>query len=403
MNSPSSPSTGSAVRTALGLDDDLLAACVSCGLCLPHCPTYRATEEESASPRGRITLMRAVETEQIPLDDEFAAFMDRCVMCRACETACPSGVQFGELMQGTRTALAKSSRPVPLRMRLALKPLEHHRLVVVGSRLLAVAQKLRLVPRSVSKQFGLPDQLPVRVAPLTDEVGLPDAWLFTGCVMDAWQRNVHAAALRVMRATGARVALPLKGGDCCGALHEHAGLSDDAHRLAEKVMRAFPGTAPIVVDSAGCGAALKHYGKMLGTADAVAFSKRVFDVSEWVAERLDQLPKPTVRYPEIVAVQDPCHLRHVQRAHLPVRTMLAPFADIRELDDDGRCCGAGGSYQVTQPELAGEIRTQKLDAIGRSGGTIVASGNPGCSMWLAAAGARVVHPVEIVDAVLHGT
>lgn len=347
--------------------------------------------------------MRAVEAGQIPLDDEFATFMDRCVMCRGCETACPSGVQFGELMQDTRTALAKTSRPVPLRMRLALKPLEFHSLVVVGSRLLAIAQKLRLVPRSVSEQFGLPDRLPLRVAPLTDEIGLPDAWLFTGCVMDAWQREVHAAALRVMRATGARVALPLRGGDCCGALHEHAGLSDDAHRLAQKVIGAFPGTAPIVVDSAGCGAALKHYGKLLGTSEAIAFSARVLDIAEWVGPRLDLLPKSSGRYPEIVAVQDPCHLRHVQRAHLPVRTMLAPFAEIRELDDDGRCCGAGGSYQITQPELADEIRSQKMDAIGRSGGVVVSSGNPGCSMWLAAAGARVVHPIEIVDTVLHGS
>lgn len=207
-----------------------------------------------------------------------------------------------------------------------------------------------------------------------------------------------------MQATGARVALPLAGGDCCGALHQHAGLTPDAIRLAERVMRAFPGEAPIVVDAAGCGAQLKDYGHLLGSDAARAFSARVLDVGEWLAERLDRLPDPPNgrRFASPVAVQDPCHLRHVQRAHLPVRAVLSKYADLVELDDEGRCCGAGGAYSVLQPALATTIRDAKVAAIGRTGAPVVASANPGCALWLQAAGLEVRHPVEIVDEVLFG-
>src|SRR5207244_2868672 len=168
--------------TVLNVDADELAACVSCGLCLPHCPTYRVTGDESASPRGRIAAMRKVEAG-LPLEGSFTEFMDLCVQCRGCEAACPSSVPFGRLVEG---------------------------------------------------------------------------------VMDAWQRSTHAAALRVIEATGTGVALPGDGGDCCGALHVHAGLADGARALARRVMRSMPGDAPIIVDSAGCGAALKDYGHLLG-------------------------------------------------------------------------------------------------------------------------------------------
>ena len=220
--------------------------------------------------------------------------------------------------------------------------------------------------------------------------------------MDAWQRNVHAAALRVMERTGARVGLPGTGGDCCGALHVHAGLEDGARRLAARVMRSMPGDAAIVVDSAGCGAALKDYGHLLGTSEAAAFSARVRDIGEWLEPRLDLLPNITSRFPVSVAIQDPCHLRHVQRAHLAWRPVLARVCDTVELDDEGRCCGAGGSYSLTQPLLAGEIRRQKVDAIRRTDATVVASANPGCSLWLSAAGLDVRHPIEIVDEVFVG-
>lgn len=386
---------------ALGLDDEELASCVSCGLCLPHCPTYRVTGEESASPRGRIAAMRAVQWDAAPVDDAFLGFMDACVLCRGCETACPSGVPFGHLMTTTRAVLV-GDRPslIPWWQRLVFSVLARPRLLRAGSQALAVGQRLGVVP---SARLGLPRRIPLR-QPRLDESG-HDVWLFTGCVMDAWQRSVHADVKAVVEAVGAGVALPDRRAGCCGALHEHAGLAVDAVALARRTMPAFPGDAPILVDSAGCGAMLKVYGELLGTPEAVTFSARVRDVHEWLAPRLERLPPPpTGRPPDRVAVQDPCHLRHVQRSHDAVRSVLAPFVDLVELDDDGLCCGAGGAYSSLQPALASSIRDRKLAAIERacqrSGATVVASANPGCAMHLAAgragAGWEVRHPVDIV-------
>jgi glycolate oxidase iron-sulfur subunit len=378
----------------LPVDDDELASCVACGLCLPFCPTYRVTGEESASPRGRIAAMRAVQAGG-PMDEPFAEFMGRCVQCRACEVACPSAVPFGRLMEGARQALAEEAGVVPWWQRAGYRLLGHHQLLVGLSRAAAVAQRTRLVPRPVADRLALP-RLPLRQAPMV--ASGTDVWLFTGCVMDAWQRHVHRAAQRVIEAAGAGVALPGPGGDCCGALHVHAGLIKPARGLARRVMASMPGDAPILVDSAGCGAALKDYGHLLGTGEAGHFSGRVVDVHEWLAARLDRLPGPAAGRPPSgpVAVQDPCHLRHVQRRHDAVRSVLARYVEVVELDDEGMCCGAGGVYSALHPDLAVPIRERKLAAVARAGGVRVASANPGCSMWLAAAGVDVRHPVEIV-------
>ena len=385
--------------TGLGIDDDELAACVSCGLCLPHCPTYRVTGEESRSPRGRITAMRTVHIDDAPVDQDFLASMDTCVQCRGCETACPSGVQFGHLIEATRATLAAPGGPgrPPWWQRRALAVLGHHRLLLAGSSLLAVAQRLRLVP---SRRLGLPARLPIRRAPLVSSGD--DVWLHTGCVMDAWQRDVHLAVARVLEAAGAGVRFSGPGAACCGALHEHAGLATDAKQRARRTIDAYPGDAPILVDSAGCGAMLRDYGRLLGTAEAQAFAARVQDVHEWVAARLDALPGAPQGDRPLVAVQDPCHLRHVQRAHLPVRAVLARYVDLVELDDEGLCCGAGGAYSLLQPELAGAIRDRKLAAIVRSGAPIVASANPGCALHLAAAGCDVRHPLQLVEEQIRG-
>ncbi|MGZ4702047.1 MAG: (Fe-S)-binding protein [Ilumatobacteraceae bacterium] len=372
----------------LHLDDIALGSCVSCGLCLPHCPTFRVTGEESLSPRGRIAAMRMVHFEGEPITDDFVRFMETCVQCRGCEPACPSGVPFGRLMEGTRDTLVGEKRMTPWWQRLGYRALGHHRLLLVGSTLLAVGQRLRLVP----KRLGLP-ALPLRRGAATPSTG-DDAWLFTGCVMDAWQRQTHRNTAKVLAAVGVASRVPRAGGACCGALHVHAGLVDEAKRLAERVIRSMPGDALIVVNSAGCGAALKDYGHLLGTVEARAFSARVCDASEFVAPLIDRLPVQRRLGP--VTVQDPCHLRHVQRAHLPVRTVLAAVADVVELDDEGLCCGAGGAYSALQPELAAEIRERKLAAIERAGPQVVASANPGCAYHLAAAGVKVKHPMDLV-------
>ena len=372
--------------------DDELASCVGCGLCLPHCPTFRVTGEEALSPRGRIAAMRAVHWDGDPPDGSFVHFMETCVQCRGCEPACPSGVPFGRLMEGTRDTLARHHRMTPRWQRAAFWSLGHHALVLSGSSALAVAQRLHLVPR----RLGLPP-LPLRRPRLRGSGD--DVWLFTGCVMDAWLRPTHAATLKVIEATGAGVRLPGHGADCCGALHTHAGLTRQARRLARRVMRAFPGDSPILVNSAGCGAALKDYGHLLGTAQAGAFAARVLDIHEWLAERLDLLP-PAPRRLAPVIVQDPCHLLHVQRSTTAVRAVLAHVADVVELDDDGLCCGAGGAYSALEPELAGAIRQRKLEAVARAtartGARVVASANPGCAIHLRAAGLIVRHPVNLL-------
>jgi glycolate oxidase iron-sulfur subunit len=372
----------------LRIDSDELATCVACGLCLPHCPTFRATGEEAVSPRGRIAAMRTVQWEDAPVTAEFVDFMETCVQCRGCEPACPSGVPFGRLMEATRETLAATRRMTPWWQRLAFRALGHHRLLLVGSTALAVAQRARLVPR----RLGL-STLPLRRPPALQPTGA-DVWLFTGCVMDAWLRDVHHATAEVLAAVGVTYDIPGSGGACCGALHVHAGLADQTRALACRVMESMPGEAPIVVNSAGCGAALKDYGHLLGTPAAEAFSARVRDVHEFLAPYAHLL-RPRRQLGPVI-IQDPCHLRHVQRAHMPVRTVLAPVCDIVELDDDGLCCGAGGAYSALQPEMAGEIRDRKVGAIDRAGGHLVASANPGCAMHLAAVGVRVQHPIELV-------
>jgi glycolate oxidase iron-sulfur subunit len=372
----------------LHIDDEQLATCVSCGLCLPHCPTFRVTGEEALSPRGRIAAIRQVETGEQPVTDDFVHFMSTCVQCRGCEPACPSGVPYGRLQEDVRETLAQQGRITPWWQRAGFKVLPHHRLLLAGSTMLALGQRVRLVP----KRLGL-STLPLRRGPAVRGTGT-SAWLFTGCVMDAWMRDTHRSTAKVLDHLGITYATPGSGGGCCGALHVHAGLGDDTRRLAADVMASMPGDAPIVVNSAGCGAALKDYGHLLGTPDAASFSARVYDVHEFLAPHVGRL-RPQHHMGRVI-VQDPCHLRHVQKAHLAVRTVLAPVADLVELDDDGLCCGAGGAYSALEPELAGQIRLRKLESIARAGDGVVASANPGCAMHLAAAGLVVRHPIDLL-------
>ena len=390
----------SARRHVLPVDENELVACVACGLCLPHCPTYRVTGLEAASPRGRIAAMRAVELEGAPVDATFERYMEECIQCRGCEAACPSSVPFGHLMEGARAALQEQRSPQrPLVRRVGewvgyRVVLPRHGILVALTWLLVVAQRLHLVPR----RFALPplDAEALRHPLAAEPAATADAYLFTGCVMDAWERDVHRAALRVMRAAGSSPALPGRGGDCCGALHDHAGRTGEARALARRVIASMPGDAPVVVDSAGCGAAMKDYGRLLGTPEAAAFSARVRDFAEWLAERGVPRLRPTGR---VVVVQDPCHLRHVQKAQQHVRTVLRPAYELRETDDDGLCCGAGGAYNVMQPDLAGRVRDRKvaaLEAAARGAPLVVASSNPGCEMHLAAAGLDVRHPAELL-------
>lgn len=374
----------------LRLVPDELNSCVQCGLCLPACPTFRVTGDETHSPRGRIQLMRAVQQGGAPITPEVRESFETCVQCRACEPACPSGVPYGHLMERTRESLAQEHAMTPRWQRLLFRPLAWPRLLRLGSSALAVANRLRLVP----SRFGLPAAMPIRRAAHTTSGD--DVYLFTGCVMDAWQRHVHIAGQRVIEAAGFGVTPTGDVAPCCGALQAHAGLTQETRRLAEKMMSALSADSrPILVDSAGCGAAMKDYGHLLGTTEAAAFSARVFDIQEWLARHVDKLP-PVEPLDLTVAVQDPCHLRHVQKVHDSTRVVLGPMVrKLVELDDEGLCCGAGGAFSILQPELAGDIRDRKLASIERADPDLVASANPGCSMHLAARGVDTVHPMQL--------
>ena len=402
----------------LGIDNDELNTCVQCGLCLSACPTFRVTGDETMSPRGRIALMREVQLHDAPLTDEVVDAFETCVQCRGCEPACPSDVPYGRLMERTREALVDQG-VTPRWQRLALSPLGHPRLLRAGSVALGVAQRLHVVP----DRFGLATPIPLRQPkptsapaqstfasgfsgdrpseiPTQTRVEGARVYLFTGCVMDAWQRDVHQAGQRVLAAAGFEVELTGSLAPCCGALHAHAGFTDDTRAFAERMIERLDPDIPVIVDSAGCGAAMKDYGHLLGTAEAAEFAGRVVDIQEFLARHLDRLP--TVTPLDLrVAIQDPCHLRHVQRVHLATRAVLAPCVrELVELDDDGLCCGAGGAYSVFQPELADQIRARKLGSIERAAPDVVASANPGCSMHLAARGVATVHPMQLVDRAL---
>ena len=381
----------------LALSDDELSTCVGCGLCLPHCPTFRVTNEEALSPRGRIATIQSIQYEGLHIDDQVSEILNTCVQCRGCEPACPSGVPYGRLIEAAKNEMAAQHRAAPWWQRFGLRLLRHHRLLLIGTPVLAVAQRLHLIP----KRAGL-STFPIRLGPPVVATSLtPDVWLFTGCVMDAWQRSTHRSVAALIEAAGFSYGIPTKAGSCCGALHSHAGLAHEAQTLARSVMTSMPGASPIIVDSAGCGAALKDYGHLLGTPEAVAFSERVFDVHEWLEPHIKSVIATHV--PDVdkidVVIQDPCHLRHVQKAHLAVRSILAPVAHLIELDDDGLCCGAGGAYSVVEPELAGQIRDRKVRNIlakSPTAKTLVASANPGCLMYLQGAGLVVKHPVDIL-------
>ena len=411
-------STSGVTAGPLGLDDQALAACVQCGLCLPHCPTYRVTGDERRSPRGRISLMRAVEWDGLEPDDEWHEAMDTCVQCLGCVTACPSGVPYGDLIAATRAAASDARRPA-VGLRFGLWVIGRPVLLRLGSRILAVLQRLglmRLAPRWVAG--ALPARLSVRRRPpatTTSPDGSSEVVLFTGCVMDVWQPEVHASVVEVLDAIGVTVERSGDLAGCCGALHGHAGLVDVQRRHAERVMAAIGADRPVLVDSAGCGAALKGYGELLGTPEARAFAARVADVHEWLAADPRLAEHQLALGSEVeesgsmdpVIVQDPCHLRHAQGCHGAVRDVLAPHVAIFELDDEGLCCGAGGAFSVVQPALASDARERKVAAVARAtdrtGATMVVSANPGCAMHLAAAGLEVRHPMEVLAEALRET
>lgn len=383
-----------------------LNTCIDCGLCLPACPTFRLTGDESASPRGRIAAMRAVDRGVVPIDERFGDVMDLCLQCRACETACPSLVPFGRMMEGARAEVAayKPDAATVGKRVLFGRVIESRAMVALGSSLLGLGQRAGL-PGAMTGVLGRADALRSVPIPAPSTAGHewhPDGEpagtvaFLSGCVMDPWYSATHVAVIQVLRTAGYRVVAP-KQQTCCGALAGHEGAAYDAARMAMQNVEAFEGFDHIVVDSAGCSAHMKSYGHWTDGGDDLA--QRVIDANEFIAGLIESGSLPAFDGELPIAVQDPCHLRHAQRIVEEQRTILrAAGCKPVEIDAFGMCCGAAGAYQLSHPEVSEQLGLQKAEQITATGLTRVASANPGCEMQLKTylgPECEVVHPIEV--------
>jgi glycolate oxidase iron-sulfur subunit len=400
--------------------------CVHCGLCLPACPTYRETGRETSSPRGRVYLMRAVAEGRLPLAGTLAEEAYLCLGCRACETACPSGVRFGHLLEETRAAVEAAglrSGPAKRLERFALRHVVPHPARLrraVGA--LALAQRLGLdraaravLPGRLAEALALAPRVPPRAARALPPWRVEPAGthrgrvvLFTGCVMPELFGDVHHATVRVLARNGFEVLVP-RTQRCCGALHAHAGEAEQARALLRANLAAFAGLRAdaIVVNSAGCGAALREAGDWLpGEGDALA--RRVRDPLELLDEA--GLRPPAGRLALRVCYDDPCHLVHGQRVREAPRRVLRaiPGLELIAHDDPTSCCGAAGIYNLTHPDMASAVLARKLRALAAADPDAVATGNPGCLMQLRAGASRaglraeILHPITLLDRAYQG-
>ena len=380
-----------------------LNACVACGLCLPHCPTYRLTGEESASPRGRITAMRAVQEGRAATDETFARFMDLCLVCRACEDVCPSHVPFGRMMEAARTQIEPHrSRRARLVRSLGLDVvLPSKKLTWVAGALAPLARPF--LPRRVRSLIPRGGGEPFRRLPrITEAQGARRGTvaLLAGCVQDRWFRGVNRATIRVLSRNGWRVVVP-RGQVCCGALAAHNGHLRTARRLARKNAAAFASADHVLVNASGCGAHLQAYGDLVEGAEL-----RVLDVIAFLHQEGMRGDAGSLSRRTLVAYHDACHALRAQGIHLQPRELLGAIGNLElvEIPHGDRCCGAAGIYNVTEPEMSGRLMREKARAIASTGAAVVASGNPGCTMQLLA-GLReigtdvdVVHPIQLLDA-----
>jgi glycolate oxidase iron-sulfur subunit len=392
--------------------------CVHCGLCLSACPTYGVLRLETDSPRGRIYLLRALADGSLPDAAAVRVHLDQCLDCRACETACPSGVQFGRMLESARSELRAKQPDRGLAARLRAFAL--HAIVAHPRRLRAafsmarlgqaigldrLAARLRLLPRGLAF-------LDPRVPPAAARRSLAGSYsppgtsrgrvaLFTGCVMEQMFGEVNRKTIQLLLANGFAVDVPADQA-CCGALHIHDGHTTVARRLATRNLTAFAGAETVVTNSAGCGAALRDYGHLLDSEAARAFAARCRDICAFLSEA--GLTATPAAFPHAVAYDDPCHLCHAQGVRAEPRELLRRVPGLRLVphDDPESCCGSAGIYNLVHPELAREIGARKAAALRASGAELVVTGNPGCAMQirahLRALGARadVRHPAELL-------
>lgn len=405
--------------------------CVRCGLCLPTCPTYIETLTETSGPRGRISLIKDVAEGRLDvLSPGFVHQMSECLDCRACAAVCPSGVQYGTLVESARARIERAKAPqrgffsrfgrwLTLKalfgdlglMRTAATFLRFYQRSGLQS-LVRSSGLLRLVGMSETEAFA---------PPISKKYFVPNGQVFeapaarlkimlhAGCVMQVAFAHVHEATVRVLMLNRCTVVVPAEQG-CCGAIAVHAGEPGFSEMLAKRNIEAFESSGAdfYIVNAAGCGSALKEYGELLSgdprwAGRAEAFSARVRDVLEF----LDQLElnQRIGRLDETVTYQEPCHLAHAQRISEAPRRLLAqiPGLQLREMDESSVCCGSAGIYNLTEPAMSKRLRDRKVGNITATGAQVVATANPGCDMQVTAGlkdagySARVLHVVEILD------
>jgi glycolate oxidase iron-sulfur subunit len=407
--------------------------CVHCGLCLNACPTYRVLGLEMDSPRGRIYQMIQVEKGRLPLGESFVRHIDLCLDCRACETACPSGVEYGKLVEAARGQIEKYYHRPPLAT--LLRKLFYYEILPHPGRLQAAGKLLRLYQRSGLEKLVLASRvlklLPgglERVARLAPRMEKPFFYnqlgttvpaegkrryrvaLFAGCIANLSFARLNDATVRVLARNGCEVVIPAAQG-CCGALHVHAGIRGIARDLAKRNIQTFlaGGFDAVISNAAGCGSVLKEYPLLFEDEDgdfyepAKAFVEKLRDVTEFLAG-IDLNPKLGIM--KIRATyQDPCHLGHAQRIRTAPRKLLAaiPGLELIELKEADICCGSAGVYNVVHNEMSEQLLQSKMRRIAETRAELVLTANPGCMLQLRAGvqregnRRRVMHVVELLD------
>ncbi len=415
--------------THLQLELDKLKSCIHCGMCLPACPTYRVTGSEAESPRGRLYLMKKLlEGELSP--EAIAPHLDQCLACHACETVCPSGVQYGKVLMGAREDLAQHNSSFKRRFKRFVfqKILPNPEIMHGGGLLVRTYQQsglqwlvratglLKLFPFGISGQEALlpavPKHKPLKAGmQFGDPMGEPVA-LLTGCAMDVFYNNVHWDTLEVLVANGYRVTIPEQ--HCCGALAHHAGETDITRELARLNVDDILASQPvwIVLNSSGCGSTLKEYGQLLGSDTlygerARQFSAKVVDIMELLAKK-PLAPFKNYALHETITYHAACHLYHVQKVKNEPISLLAqvPGIQLVPLTNAETCCGSAGIYNIEQPELSGEILENKMEHLKTAclgmGATTVVTGNPGCLLQLQSGinkhqlPMKVRHPISVL-------
>ena len=415
---------------------DILNRCIHCGMCLPVCPTYALTANETSSPRGRIRLMKAVAEDKLPVTNQFVDEMYFCLDCQACETVCPAGVHYGALVEDARRTIAASGRdPFTLRfLKLLLLKivLPSKRMLKLTARLFWFYQRsglreaversalLSVISDRLHERHALLPRVSVRgfdedIVEVQDRLdGSPqrgNVAFLTGCIMNYTLPQVHRDAVDVLRACGYKVIIPSRQ-VCCGSLHAHNGEQEDAMKLARKNLDVFDRYEfdVLIVDSAGCGAFLKEYGRLLQddplyAERAVRFSEKVKDITEIL--RLENLPK-LAGTGERVTYHEACHLVHTQKISEEPRRLInaIPGVEFVELPEATWCCGSAGMYNAVRFDDSMELLERKMANVESTTANVVLTANPGCHLQLEygirkrGLGIEVLHPVSLLKRAL---